>query len=633
MKTKLLLLTVLAVALTTGFAADHFDKSYLLPNDLALAPSQDQLAISLFNAKQIRVTTLQGQAIKKINLERTTGGFLGLGGHTVSYPALSVAYSRDGKSLYATAENGNEGLLFKINCESGRIVKSTVAGNHPMGVIVSADGQSVYVCNRFDSSVQRFDADTLDSQATGKVTREAHACALGQDDKLLFVANHLPLIATEPMGAVSAVVSVLDAKTLRKKYDIPLANGATGVRDAVASPDGRYIYVSHTLARFQLPTTQLERGWMNTAALSVIDGQAGVLINTVLLDDVDLGAANPWAITVTPDGKSLVITHAGTREVSVIDRVKLHKQLDMARLNQKVTSVTSSAADVSYDLSFLSGIRRRITFTADGPRSAVATNDRIYTAAYFADGLVEIPFKDRVVRPRIYPLQNGKLIDLSKDRVLRGEMLFNDASMCFQQWQSCATCHPDGRVDGLNWDLLNDGIGNPKQTKSLYLSGFTPPTMITGIRADMGHCNRAGIRHIQFCTRPEEDPICLDEYVMAMRAHPSPYTRDSAAIARGRKVFDLAGCAVCHPHPADGEDYYTDLKQYDMGLGIRNEVGRKFDTPTLREVWRTAPYLYDGRAVTMMDVLTTCNPKDTHGKTSTLTPQQLKDLEIFVLSL
>jgi hypothetical protein len=37
------------------------------------------------------------------------------------------------------------------------------------------------------------------------------------------------------------------------------------------SPDGRFAYVTHTLGRYQLPTTQLERGWMNTNALSIID--------------------------------------------------------------------------------------------------------------------------------------------------------------------------------------------------------------------------------------------------------------------------------------------------------------------------------------------------------------------------
>ena len=70
-----------------------------------------------------------------------------------------------------------------------------------------------------------------------------------------------------------------------------------------------------------------------------------------------------------------------------------------------------------------------------------------------------------------------------------------------------------------------------------------------------------------------------------------------------------------------------------MGLGVDIEKGRKFDTPTLLECWRSGPYLYDGRAKSMMDVLTNCNKKDTHGKTSKLTKTQLADLCEYILSL
>ncbi len=39
----------------------------------------------------------------------------------------------------------------------------------------------------------------------------------------------------------------------------------------------------------------------------------------------------------------------------------------------------------------------------------------------------------------------------------KGEFYFHDAGICYQGWQSCASCHPgEGRSDALNWDLLND---------------------------------------------------------------------------------------------------------------------------------------------------------------------------------
>ena len=76
----------------------------------------------------------------------------------------------------------------------------------------------------------------------------------------------------------------------------------------------------------------------------------------------------------------------------------------------------------------------------------------------------------------------------------------------------------------------------------------------------------------------------------------------------------------------------TDLKQYDLGMQDPMDKGKKWDTPTLREIWRTAPYMFDGRSATMRDVLTKHNPNDVHGKTANLTPKQLADLEAFILS-
>ncbi len=65
----------------------------------------------------------------------------------------------------------------------------------------------------------------------------------------------------------------------------------------------------------------------------------------------------------------------------------------------------------------------------------------------------------------------------------------------------------------------------------------------------------------------------------------------------------------------------------------REKIGPKYDTPTLLAVYRTGPYLHDGRAKTLRDVLTTCNPQDRHGKTSHLSPNEIDDVVAFLKSL
>jgi len=50
------------------------------------------------------------------------------------------------------------------------------------------------------------------------------------------------------------------------------------------------------------------------------------------------------------------------------------------------------------------------------------------------------------------------------------------------------------------------------------------------------------------------------------------------------------------------------------------------------EVWRTAPYLHDGRAVTVREVLTKFNQGDSHGRVSHLSEDEISDLIEYVLT-
>jgi cytochrome c peroxidase len=105
----------------------------------------------------------------------------------------------------------------------------------------------------------------------------------------------------------------------------------------------------------------------------------------------------------------------------------------------------------------------------------------------------------------------------------------------------------------------------------------------------------------------------------------------SPAALRGQKLFKTAKCASCH----SGE-LFTDKKKHLTGtaVGVEAEKLMEFDTPTLVEVWRTAPYLSRGQAATVLDVLSKKNnPNNQHGKTSDLTKKQLADLAEYVMSL
>jgi YVTN family beta-propeller protein len=586
---------------------------YVSPLEVIADDQGQVLYISEATARQIAVfDVVRGEVLKRIVLTAPVGG---------------MVLSQDNRMLYATGSLP-KGRVYAIDTQSGTVTADIAVGHTPRELVLSPDGKKLYVCNQFNNSLSVIDLATCRETGRISVSREPVALALDAKGKTLLVVNHLPDGVAD--GHYAAVeISVVDTETDAMVAAIAFPNGSMSARDIALSPDGRYAYVTHILARYQLPTTQLERGWINTNALTVIDVAARKHVNTVLLDDVDLGAANPWAVACTADGNYLCVTTSGTHELSVIDRPGLHAKLTRIANNEIVSDVSLSAADVPNDLSFLVDLKRRLKLTGNGPRGLALIGTRAYIAEYFSDSLGVVDVNPEVrAKARSIALLAPAPMTLAR----LGERLFNDAGICFQSWQSCASCHPgDARVDALNWDLLNDGLGNPKNTKSLLYSHQTPPSMSLGVRSTAEAAVRAGIRHIQFVVRPEEDAVAIDTYLKSLEPVPSPHLVNgklSDRARRGQEIFASAGCIRCHH-----TEYYTDLEQYDVGTGKLREEGKAFDTPTLIEVWRTAPYLHDGRAKTMVDVLRKYNPGDKHGRTSSLTDEQINDLAEYLLSL
>lgn len=485
----------------------------------------------------------------------------------------------DGDKAYVTTF-GITGKLQVLSVESGHTEAVIPVGSGACHPMFGPDRKNVYVCNQFENSVSEIDPTGRKVLRTVKVLREPKSAVFSKDGKYMYVTNFLPLQRAD-LDYVAACVSVIDMDSFTKVKDIKLANGSNALRGICITPDGKYVYVSHNLGRFTVPTSQLQQGWMNTSAFSVIDTQKQEFVGAVVVDEPERGAAGIWSIDC--DEERIYISHSGTHEVSVIEHAALREKFE----------AYPNKAMLDYDLNFLYGIRQRVPLKGNGPRAMVLSGGKLIVPTYFADVLNVVDVNTCEV----------KAMDINPGReetaVHKGEKYFNDASHCFQNWQSCNGCHPgDARTDGMNWDLMNDGVGNSKNCKSLLFSHETPPNMISGIRAHAEHAVRAGYNFIQFFEVSEEDASCVDEYLKSLRPVPSPYLVNgelSELAKKGRKVFEKLKCGDCHSGP-----YYTDLKYHRIGEDIEFEKG--WDTPTLREVWRTAPYLFDGRAATMEEV-------------------------------
>jgi len=591
MNRLLLSITFVLVSLPVLLSGGVETGDPLYISDIKIATGSN-LVLAESGTRKVVLADLNGKAIRE---------------WTFKEPVTGIAV--ENRLVYVTG-SGNRGWIALLDLDKSRIIKEVEVGLGARSPVIGPDKKSVYLAARFEGVIYRMDSKTLKVQGKAKVLREPFSMTVSSDGKYLFVNNFLPAQRADA-DVVAAGVSVIELSGFSKIKDISLSNGSNALKGICLSPDGNYLFVTHNLGRYQVPTSQLEQGWMNTAGLSIIDARKLELMATVILDEPEQGAAGSWGIACT--GSKLLVAHSGTHDISVIDYPKFIGKLISE----------PNLPGLSYNLGFLEGIRKRYPIPGNGPRTFAVMGNLAYIPTYFSDDLIRFDFNSGTYTD----------IDLNPGRVERdedkGQRIFNDATYCFQGWQSCNGCHPDeGRPDALNWDLLNDGIGNPKNCKSLLFSHLTPPVMISGIRASAEVAVRSGFKHIQFNAIPEEEANLVDTYLKSLKPLPSPWLVNgklSETAKKGKVIFERVGCAECH----NGE-YFTDGQLHKIGEAdplMKDWKG--WDTPTLREVWRTAPYLFNGSAARMSDVFVV----NRHGLNKALTPGEVEQLVDYLNSL
>lgn len=563
-------------------------------------------ALCITDMKQLSAHTFAVTSREEVSL-RIYDDTFGTPQTVIKLPASPTGLTVKDGLCYVTTFDNAKGQLHVVDPGTKQIKSTISVGSGARAPFFSADRKKLYVLNQFANTVSEIDPATLRLLRTFTVQREPKAAVIGKDGRYMYVNNFLPAQRAD-VDTVAACVSVIDLTSGERVKDIRLYNGSNALRGIALSPDGRYVFVTHNLGRFQVPTSQLQQGWMNTSAMSVIDTQNNTFSGSVLLDEPEQGAAGIWGVQCTP--QYIIISHSGTHELSLIEYPRF----------LEAYKGYANKMSLAYDLRFLYGMRTRYKLNGNSPRDFVLDGNRVIVPTFFSDVVHILNLDNKELKE--YPLAPNRI----ETAELKGEKYFNDATYCFQQWQSCNGCHPgDARTDGMNWDLMNDGIGNPKNCKSMLYSHVTPPSMISGIRASAELAVRKGYAFIQFVEMPEEYACCVDAYLKSLRPVQSPYLVDgqlSEKAKKGQKVFEKLNCNSCHSGP-----YFTDLKTYRIGKDVEFEKG--WDTPTLVEVWRTAPYLFDGRAATLQDVF----EAHKHGIEKKVSKKEIEELTEYVNSL
>jgi len=221
-------------------------------------------------------------------------------------------------------------------------------------------------------------------------------------------------------------------------------------------------------------------------------------------------------------------------------------------------------------------------------------------------------------------------------QVLAGKKVFYNAAdlrMSNEGYLSCATCHLDGGHDGRTWDFTDRGEGLRNTTDLRARAGTAHGPIHWSANFDEIQDFEHDIRNsfggtgfladAQFHNGTRDQPLgdpksglspeldALAAYLASLTDYPASPHRDPAgnmtpSAVAGRGHFQSLACNTCH-----AQDRFTDSApglMHDVGT-ISTATGQRLgapitgiDTPTLRGLWETPPYLHDGSAPTLADV-------------------------------
>jgi mono/diheme cytochrome c family protein len=241
---------------------------------------------------------------------------------------------------------------------------------------------------------------------------------------------------------------------------------------------------------------------------------------------------------------------------------------------------------------------------------------------------------------RVLTINRDRAEDLSKmvrvhtgprreDPIAMGRALFHSSEDggIAADGRACASCHPDGRDDGLVW-RTPDG---PRQTPMLGgRARDTAPYGWTRKDPDLHAYIEGTVERLRGHGLEARHYDALAAYVASLKAPAPPAPIDAVPLlARGATLFRSSevGCARCHV-PERG---FTDGAQHDIRSAAPTDNQPAFETPSLRFVGATAPYFHDGRFDSLEDLFALTD--GTMGRTRQLSSEDRAALAAYVRSL
>jgi hypothetical protein len=529
----------------------------------------------------------------------------------------------------ALAIDADSGMLLLADAAGGKLAQLPIGRDAGM-LAYDPIAKLAYVADRRGDRIVSVDVgDRLAVHATWQTPREPYGVALAPDRKTLVVttiADHA-LVAYDVAGT--------------ERWRAALDREPRGI--AIAG-DGSRALVAHlgtnTIDDVSLETHRVEHRSMCCAnargafAVAVMGAhQAAVPFQL----EVPVGMSGEFQSTgryggvnfIPPitshlallgrDGERTTLANATIAEQQPRSLVwdGAHDALYIAGLGNDmiVQLVHASQVDIAAGRTLGVGGAHRC-----GPDGLAIAGDELLVWCSFTRSISRIDIGKRAGKPRPGPeLVASALTETQHD----GLVLFHSATSQVSEHGAvaCANCHLDTRADGLSWQIEGKQLQTPLLAGRLVGTG---PFKWDGESPDLASSLKGTITRLGGTGITKAQTAALVAYLESLPAVRTP-TRDVAAVARGKRLFDSddLGCRGCHDGP-----FYTDGERHELVGNLK-----RADTPSLLGLAASAPYFHDGSAPTLEALLRERGAVHGMAMSTQLSDQQVADLTAFLETL
>jgi DNA-binding beta-propeller fold protein YncE len=551
-----------------------------------------------------------------------------------------------------------------IDADSGQLIKSDKAGKKLAAIAIGQNAgllafdplaNIAYVADRMGNriAIVKITGDKLEVTGSLKTPVEPYGVALAPDRKTLLVST----IADRALVAY-------DTATTKERWRTALGREPRGI---AVSPDGTRALVaylttgtvdqidlleSHNAEHVALSTASTPRRFRTTANTGDSFARGSFAVTFMGEHEAVVPFQRETPIQIAGGGErtgsygggfEAPITHqlaflsVGSSTPSQVTAAiaqhqpralawdSAHDALYVAGLGTDSILQIKNASTVS----IAEGLSASVTSGKDkcGPDGLAVTADgNVLVWCSFTRNVERVDFVDAkgalAAATKMNP--GPSLVATSmNDKEHLGMVLFHSAEPMISQRGAlaCASCHPDGRADGLSWRIDKHELQTPLLTGRVTGTG---PFKWDGTDPDLRASMTSTMKRLGGFGLDKNQLDALGSYLEALPAPRAP-TRDTEQVARGKQLFEGdAGCRGCH----DG-NAYTDQMQHKLTTTNLPET----DTPSLIGLAASAPYFHDGSAATLEALLRDRGAVHGMADTSKLTDKQLADLAAFLETL